>query len=139
MEDVVHMYLSSEDSRKSFPSNTSSNFRCLLPERLQLTEGKWRCALLELRLPEPVQQPLYLCSNICEESIAGEFKLPILARIDGELTQPNHVIYILVKTKELSVIEIYLYDRNGRPVSFSSGMSYCTLRFCKDEASCNIA
>lgn len=131
MENSFHMYLSSEDSRQTFPLNSAVNFSCLLPERLQLTNRGWWCALLELRLPAAVDEPLYLCSNICNDSVA---KLPILARIGAQLTQPNHVVYVPVKIKELSVVQLYLYDRFEKLDSLSSGTSYCTIRICNHEA-----
>lgn len=134
MENTHHIYFSSGDSRATFPDNSPSSFRCLLPERLQLIGGNWWCALLELRLPETPSDLLYLCSDICHESIAGQFKLPVLALIGAQLTQPNHMIYIPLKTTDLSVIRFYLSDRFGNPISFSSGTSYCTIRICNDEA-----
>ena len=133
MENSHHIYLSSIDSRLAFPDNKVSAFSCLLPDHLSLSSGNWWCALLELHLPEEIQQPLHLCSNICDESIVGEFKRPILARITNKWTHPNHVIYVPLKTRDLAVIHLYLYEGSGEIASLSPGTCYCTLRLCNDE------
>lgn len=134
MEHTRHIYLSSRDP--AFPENSPSNFRCLLPERMQLSGANWWCCLLELRIPENISEPLYLCSDACLESIVGQKKLPVLGMIGGKITQPNHVTYIPVKVKDISIIRLYICDSLGHPVSFSSGTSYCSIRFCNDEAPC---
>lgn len=133
MENSFHIYLSSRDSESTFPENSASSFRCRLQDRLPLSEAGWWCALLELRLPQEIKQPLYICSDFCDSTIVGEFKLPTLALITDQVTHPNHVIYVPVKTKELYVIHLYLSDRFGEKISLGSGTSYCTLRICNYE------
>ncbi len=133
MGSSYNIYLSSEDSRTSFPGNSSSDFLCLLPERLRTDDGDWFCALLELQLPQIPENPVYACCNLCVDSIAGEYQLPVLTRISDKVTRPSHVTYVPVKTCEVETIHLYFYDSIGRAVSFTRGTSYCTLRICNYE------
>ena len=127
--DTFHIYLSSGDSLDSFPDNEPGDFRVQLPQRVYLAEGKWWCGVAQLEIPENPKEPLYLCSNICMDSITGDFKLPVLRRIRGKVTQPTNVIYVPVKGRELSTIRIFIRSLRGEAVSFASQTSYCTLRF----------
>jgi hypothetical protein len=133
MEDTFHVYLSSEDSIATFPTNSAEDFSCLLADRLQLHNEVWQCGLVEFRLTERPAQPTYLCSNICEDSIVGGYKLPVLCRVDNKNTQPSHVIYLRVKTSEVSVIRLYLENSSGRSEPLTNATAYCTLRFRKHE------
>lgn len=134
MSDCVNIYLSSDDSPLHFPSNTAWDFTTQLPERMHL-EGEWQCGLLEVHLPEvDSDQALYLCSDMCSDSIVGEKKLPVLGRVTGGLTQPSHVTYAKTRTRLLSSIRLYIVDGRGAPVSFGAGTSYCSLQLCKDES-----
>ena len=74
MAESFHIYLSSEDSIETFPANTASNIRTQLPQELQLSEGVWWCALLNLQLPAVPPEPVYLCCDVCDESLVGEKK-----------------------------------------------------------------
>ena len=135
MEDTFHVFLSSEDSTGIFPENSPSDFTVLLPERIRLAEGKWLCGLLSVHIPTRSEKnPLFICSDICSESVTGEYKLPVLARIFGTSTKPNNILFIPVKKRELSSIRIYIKEKRYGIVAFDAGHSYCVLQFRKDEA-----
>lgn len=142
MAGSFNIYLSSADSLSSYPDNRALDFNTLLPERIQLESGGWRCGLTQLVLPHTPgnvgtdgEVPLYLCCNICDDSIVGEKKLPVLARVTENHTEPSHVTYVKLRTRALSTVRVYLTDRHGAPASLRGGTSYCTLQFCNDEDS----
>ena len=134
MEGCVNLYLSSVDSTATFPSNTASDFTTLLPERLDLSPGRWWCILVDFQLDGlSPDNPLYLCCDTCDDAIIGQKKLPVLSRVSSETTRPTHVTHVKLKTSSVSTIRIYLTDREGRSISLNPGTSYCTLQFCDDE------
>ncbi len=133
MAETFHIYLSSKDSVTTH-NNSPGDFTTVLPERIQLKEGKWLCGLVELILPQTPQKHLYVCSDISSNSIIDEFRLPVLGRISAETTRPYNITFVPVNARELSSIRIYLREDFHTSPSFSSGISYCTLRFQRNEA-----
>lgn len=89
---------------------------------------------MELILPQAPEHQLYLCSDLCENSIIGEYTLPVLRRIGRVTTRPPIIAYVPVKTRELSTVRVYIKENVQDIPSFSSGMFYCVLRFRRDEA-----
>lgn len=134
MAQRFYTYLSSEDSEDIFTSNTASSFRCLLPEEVNLSDGPWYCALIELTLPREPTQALYLTTDFVESSIAGPRKLPIISGITQTVTRPRHLSFFRVKTTSLSTVELNLVNRLGQPVTLPSRTTRCTLVFCNHEA-----
>ena len=64
-----------------------------LPKPLYLHEGHWTLSLLEFNLSMATTQPkLYVCSNLCQDSIVGDRKLPFTV---GELDEggKHHLNY----------------------------------------------
>lgn len=108
MTESFHIYLSSEDSKRTYPRNSPADYTTILPERLQLNKGTWWCGLVELQLTDSLDKPCYLCTDVCTNSIVGELSLPVLCLIRNKSTQPKTRVYAPVKTSELSNIRIYL-------------------------------
>ena len=129
MEKEFYIYLSSRDSMNIFPKNTASDFSLVLPDRLQLKREEWSCGLIDLVLPHAPDEPVYLCSNICQETIVGSRQRPVLRRIIDIYSEPSHVIYVPLKTIELSVLRLYLEGHASGPVSLADGAAYATLHF----------
>lgn len=134
MEKEFYIYLSSRDSIQTFSSNTSSDFSVVLPDRVHLNREDWSCGLVDLTLPHALEEPAYLCSNICQETITGTGKLPVLRRVIDMYTEPSHVIHVPLKSREISIISMYLERENGIRVAFTSGTSYATLHFMQNES-----
>lgn len=135
MASWFHIYLSSRDSLTRFPGNTAFDFYCQLPEEINLVESQWWCALKELVFSQALSNtPLYLCCNICDDSIVGENKLPVLTCVNDDVTQPRHVTFVRVKASRINIVHLYLTDHLGRKVSFPANASHCTLVFRNNEA-----
>lgn len=130
------VYLSSNDSMHSFPENNPADYTVRLPERLFLERGNWWCGLSQLRLPDTkIDYPVYLCSDLCGDSVVGEFKVPVLQRIHGSITEPTNLLYLPVIKEDISSIRLYLISSSRSPISFEVGASHCTLQFCQNASS----
>lgn len=136
MDKEFYIYLSSRDSKQTFPTNSAGDFSVLLPERLQFNPlDSWSCGLVELSIPDELTDSVFLCSNFSKNSIVGEQRLPVLRRIVGGYSDPSHVTYVPIRSTELSIVHLYLTRYDGVKVSLSSGETYCTLHFIQNHQS----
>ena len=128
-----YVYISSSDSTNYFPDNQPSKFTVKLPETLRLHE-KWQLALCEIQYPSIQNKPdqlLILC-DLCQDSIVGDKRLPILRRMTFE--DPGYrsfgvFYYVNLKAHEVDRITVYLKTETGQEPSFGSGKLLCTLHF----------
>ena len=131
-----YVYISSADSTDYFPDNEPSKFTVKLPETLRL-RGKWQLALCEIQYPsiqkkkKKPEQLLILC-DLCQDSIVGEKRLPVLRRMRYE--EPGNTsfgifYYVSLKTQEADRITVYIKTEKGEEPSFESGKLLCTLHF----------
>ena len=91
----VRLVLKSSDSPLFHPNNQPYNFRVHLPKPLILN-GVWTVSLLEFSLdPGQTKQrglpEVFLCSNICEDTIVGDKELPLMRRV--YLSRFKHPLY----------------------------------------------
>ena len=136
MSEEFYVYVSSRDSKETFTANTASDFSVLLPDRLYFHPVEdWSCGLVELFVPEAVNEPAYLCSNFSKSSIVGEHHLPVLRRIVGVVSDPSHVTYAPIRSSEISIVRLYIKRGDGQKVSFESGETDCTLHFIRHHES----
>uniref|UniRef100_A0A8W8MMJ6 Uncharacterized protein n=1 Tax=Magallana gigas TaxID=29159 RepID=A0A8W8MMJ6_MAGGI len=74
----IRLVLRSTDSQQIYSGNTSYDFVVHLPKPLYL-QGHWTVSLLEFNLSTASTQPeLYVCSNLCQDTVVGERELPLL-------------------------------------------------------------
>jgi len=136
-----YIHLSSEDSKDLYPHNTPADFRVQLPERIQLL-GRWKCALAEIKFVSPTQRStldtsLLLNSNLCDSSIVGNTKAPILRRMP--LTRGTYnktydfLHYYPIKTFNFDTIHLYINTDTGERASFIRGPLKATLHFRRTE------
>ena len=128
-----YVYLSSDESKTYFPDNQPSKFTVKLPETLHL-QGKWQLALCEIQYPPIRKKPeqLLVLTDLCQDSIVGETRLPILRRF--KYTKRGYssfgvFYYATLKSLEVDQISIYLSTDTGEDASFTSGTLKCTLHF----------
>ena len=133
VEHIVH--LNSISSLDYFPANHSQDFTVQLPRELILDEvDRWTCDLVQSSLPFPpkLQYTYYLCSNVCEESLVGDFVLPILRVIyPSKHTQFIERLNVPVKLGRISAIRLYLLRASGNRGSKVFGTTHCSLKFRK--------
>ena len=94
------------------------------------------CGIIEMtgKVYSTDTKPLYLCSDICEESFIGNNKMPVLRRIkrgSGGIVNSdiNNVIWLRVMRPTISSIRLYISNGNGEIVSVGSEELNCTLLF----------
>ena len=127
------MVLKSSDSPLFHPNNQPYNFRVHLPKPLNLN-GVWTVSLLEFSLDpgQTKQQGLpevFLCSNICEDTIVGDKELPLIRRV---YLEKENIIYqcpyeVPIKLGQFQDIHMYIRDAKGSPASFLIGEVTVTL------------
>lgn len=129
----VRMVLKSTDSALFHPSNQPYSFRIHLPRPLDL-KGVWTVSLLEFSLdPGKTNQQgfpeVFVCSNICEDTIVGDRELPLLRRV---YLDKENIIYqspyeVPVKLGQFQDVHVYIRDAKHSPASFLSGEVTLTL------------
>jgi hypothetical protein len=132
------MVLRSTDSVEYF-DNKPNCFRVQLNKQIQL-DGYWTVALTEFTTESwnssKKSADVFVCCDICEETIVGGKDVPLLRRVFlGEKKESNIIYtlpyYVPVKIGELQQICIYITDRAGNLVSFFDGPVSVTLHFKK--------
>lgn len=133
----VRMVLTSTDCSDYF-DNKPNCFRVQLNNQIPF-EGYWSVALTEFSteswISSKKKSELFVCCDICEETIVGGKDAPLLRRVCLGQNPENIAFtvpyYIPVKICELQQICIYITDREGNLVSFLDGPVTVTLHFKK--------
>lgn len=81
---------------------------------------------------------LFLCSDICEESIAADTIMPVLRNIKRKpngiiINDLNHVIWLKVIRPKITSIRFYIANAQGEIMSFGDEKLKCTLLFTAKE------
>lgn len=133
MKSDFYVHLSALDSKEYFPDNQVDHFTVKLPEILHL-DGNWQVALCEIFHPYGTRpQVLLALTNICNDTIVGEKKLPLL-RIFRTPKRQGHIEFSQLHYKSVTVeaidrITIYIKTVKGEDPSFTSKALSCTLHF----------
>ena len=127
------MVLKSTDSPLYHPSNQPDSFRVHLPKPLILN-GVWTVSLLEFSLdPGQTEQrglpEIFVCSDICEDTIVGEREMPLIRRV---YLDKQNIIYqypyeVPIKLGQFQDVHVYIKDAKNAPASFLSGEVTVTL------------
>lgn len=128
--------------------NTNGDKTIQLPTPLTL--DNYRCAIIEMTGEIEMKQAdttaiishtptnrekisLYLCSDICEDSVLEHTKLPILRSIfvnpkNKKINKPIHnLIWLKVTRPTIDSIRLYISDQFGTPVTLTNSNLECTL------------
>lgn len=133
----VRIVLTSTDSSEYF-DNKPNCFRVQLNKQIQF-DGYWTVALREFSseswIASKKKSELFVCCDICEETLIGGKEAPLLRRVylGGKAENITYTLpyYIPVKIGQLQQIGIYITDRDGNLVSFLNGPVTVTLHFKK--------
>ncbi|KAJ8310935.1 hypothetical protein KUTeg_011512 [Tegillarca granosa] len=110
--------LHSEDSRAYFPQNTVAAFRVVLDTRLDF-KGQWYVGLCEVHCTNVTSSgEIYICTNICGETLLAGKKEQLLRRIVVEKDKDISTVftapfYLPLTTSTWQDIEIYIKDKQG--------------------------
>lgn len=86
--------------------------------------------------------PLFLCSDINQDSYVENIKLPVLREIrrnqkNGFVNNNiNKIIWLKVTRRSISKIRLYICDAKGNIVSLKNKDLHCTLLFIPDRTKC---
>ena len=137
---TMYIYLVSNGSKTFFPENKESSFRIKMPRPLIL-EGAWEIGLIQLTLPAFTNtytaEYVDITTSSCNQSISNDTEKQILNRIflaeipETKTMRFQNPHYISVNTSHIYVLDINLYDDEGKRPSFARGQSYCTLHLRK--------
>lgn len=126
----IRLVLRSSDSQHIYIGNTPYDFLVHLPKPLYL-QGHWTVSLLEFNLSTTSTQPeLYVCSNLCQDSIVGDRELPLLRLVNCK--KSGNIIYnypyeVPLRLGELQDVRVYIRDVNNQPASFLKGITTVTI------------
>ncbi len=118
---MKYLFLNSEDS-KDFHSNKNTEFIIELPDAL---EGKFTCALTEIKFENTTTEDLYIYCDIIEDSYVNNSFLPLL-RIVTESTKFHTLYYLKVKQSRIPRIKVSIKTREGKAPTLT-GNTTCTL------------
>lgn len=131
----IYVVLSSDKSSQYFPLNKAYRFKSHLNAPL-LLEGTWKVAVVEadISCQTSHQEPVYLHSSICQDSIVEGEKRPLLRRLmlnsPGDwstiIDSPH---YIPVNINEIYDIDIYITTKLEQLASFLDRPTTLTLHF----------
>jgi len=137
MGERVHiLHLNSSSSEQTYSDNRVEDFRFHLPVPLTLEPvGDWFCCIRQCSFGFAFPGPLYLCCDICQDSIAGERKLPVL-RVVHQRTGVVYTtcLYVPVKIGYISELRIFLVrTRDYKPPEYSTTgkPTHVTLEFVR--------
>jgi len=105
-----------------------------LPVPLEVENFK--CGVVEMtgKINNEFKGDIFLCSDVCEESIVGEIKLPVLRNIRRRpngivLNDINHITWLRVMRPRITSIRFYITNVNGEIITFEDNKLNCTLLF----------
>lgn len=129
------IYFASHESRFIYPHNSPEDFTIQLPDRIQL-RGTWLIALADVQYTVPPGESceLLIQCNLCDMSIVGNHKLPILRRLVTRQQGHYDVIfpklyYCPLKMYEFDTVQVYINNSLGEKASFLQGSISGTLHF----------
>lgn len=109
----MYLYLSSKPS-VSYPDNTAADFTIQLPRTISDVK---ECGVVEVKLPSTPQKTLFLCSELCVESITNSRTLPILRRVGQKTFSPNFITYIPLRAYSFDTLRLYICKESGEPAN----------------------
>ena len=122
---MKYLFLSSEDSTSTHPSNSMFDFTIEFPQPLEL-EGKWECALTEIVYSDSINGDLYVYCDICAYSYVSDSYKPLLRIVDGsDIFEKQY--FIPVTQQVVPRLRLYIRDKQGNIPSVDEETLRCTL------------
>ncbi len=111
----MYIYLNSKPSAE-FPENKATDFTVQLPRTIT---GVQECGVIEVRLPSTPGKPLFVCTDVCEDSIVNSKSLQVLRRVSLKTVVPSLVTYVPLRLREFDRIRIYIIQDSGQLASLT--------------------
>ena len=100
------------------------------------TQGHWTFSLLEFNLSLATIQPeLYVCSNLCQDSIMKDRESHLLRLVNLKKAMPiiyNYPYQVPLRLREFQNVRVYIRDDSNQPASFLKGVTTVTLLLKKN-------
>jgi hypothetical protein len=128
------LFLKSTDCLDIFPENTANHFLVKLPETVKFRVNVLKCALVQLKIPLPVQVPvsIVILTNFVLENYIGCRKLPVIHRCflsnpgESGLEFQLNLLYVDVKDLDTDIVEVNVLDANTfSHLPLGPGILYC--------------
>lgn len=136
----LYLHLTSDCNLDIFPENTANAFRVKLPQTLELN-GVWTIALLDVDMPKLVEdyKPKWITlqSTLCAPSVYKTDWKPVLQRFyyyhvkKGSPLVMERPRYVLVNSRNIDFIDLFILDESGEKASFKRGHLSCTLHLIR--------
>ena len=125
-------YLNLTSKSSIYKTNTPSSFIVQIQPEIKL-QGKWKCALVELFLPEKTTlKPKYITANFIESSVVGQSRHKLLRMVyEGKRHITFNPEYLDVTDKVLDALQFEITDDAG--VLKLSGESHLRIHFQKQQ------
>ena len=113
------------DSIDVYTLNTPHSFVFDLPSVLTLEADKWEVALIDFKFQSTSKDPIYVLTDICEDSYIHGVLLPVLQRLDTKSGRIPFPQFIKVSKQEVQSIKIQIKNRSMKDIQLRD--FYCTL------------
>ncbi|KAJ8309642.1 hypothetical protein KUTeg_012799 [Tegillarca granosa] len=137
MTPAERLVLRSGDCKDIYPENKAHDFKVNIAKPLHLT-GNWHVSLLELTyqgVAKPPESDVYVCSNLCGDTLVGDTELPLLRRLlIGKKTENiifNRPYGVPLKTGTFHDVRVYIRTSKNELASFLTGKVTVTLQLQK--------
>ena len=104
----MYMYIHHGDSK--IHGNSSTDFEIVLPISYKL-KGDWSCALLEVLIPTPVSEELYISVDIVQNSLVHGKLIPILKSF-RESEQFNNPYYMPLRNHDITRMKFIIRTKD---------------------------
>jgi len=111
----MYLYLSSTPSTHN-PDNTATDFTIQLPRTVS---GVKECGIIEVKLATVPQKPLFVCCDLCVESITNNRELPVLRRVAQKSFLPSFSTYVSLRVQSFDTLRLYICKESGEPANLS--------------------
>ncbi len=127
MSEEYYLFLSSDDSKETYPTNKPCDFTVILPRRIALTEGDWCCALLQTTFATKKigYKPLLFLCDIVQESYVSEGFSPVLNLLHHTAVSEAMQIFQIANPLYHPVCRDYV-DSVHISIKEEAGPQYCT-------------
>ena len=111
---MASFYLNLCSKSSLYKLNTASSFVVHLQPEIKLP-GKWKCALVELFLPQQTTlKPKYITANFIQSSIVGESRRKLLRTVYEKKRHLTFSLeYLEVTDKVLDSLQFEIFDESG--------------------------
>ena len=73
--------------------------------------------MIEVKLATAPQKPLFVCCDLCVESITNNRELPALRRVAQKTFIPSVITYVPLRLQSFDTLRLYICKESGEPAN----------------------